>query len=284
MPGPETVAAALARGRSLLVAADVDGASTDARLLLQRVLAVDHAGLILSEARELSSDEQAWYNALLDRRCRSEPVSKILGEREFFGRSFRVTKDVLDPRPDTETLIALALEQALPPGGRVLDLGSGSGAIICTLLAEWPEALGTAVDVSLLALQVTEENARRLGVDGRLQAHRGSWFEGASGRYDLIVSNPPYIPAGDIAGLEQDVHAYDPHLALDGGADGLTCYRSIARGAAPFLAPGGRLIVEIGAGQAADVEDIFAGSGLAAVARRRDLGGHIRALLFTIPG
>jgi release factor glutamine methyltransferase len=280
MAAAESTVAALARGRALLVAADCVDASLDARLLLQAVLGFDHAGLILAGERMLSAEDMARYDALLLRRAADEPVSKILGVREFYGRPFRVTAYVLDPRADTETLVELALEQALPAGGHVLDLGSGSGALICTLLAEWPQATGVAVDLSPAALQVTEENARALGVDDRLTVLEGAWFAPVAGRFDLIVSNPPYIPSGDIAGLQPEVRAHDPHLALDGGPDGLTCYRAIAAGAAAHLAPAGRIIVEVGAGQAADVSSIFAGAGFHLSAERRDLGGHIRALQF----
>lgn len=279
----ESVRVALARGRALLVAADAVDASLDARLLLQDVLGLDHAGLILVEERVLTADEAARYDALLRRRADDEPVSKILGAREFFGRRFRVTADVLDPRADTETLIELALEQPLPAPGLVLDLGSGSGALICTLLAEWPQATGVAVDLSPAALQVTGENARALGVDHRLLLREGAWFAPVAGRFDLIISNPPYIPSREIAGLERDVREHDPHLALDGGPDGLACYRAIAKAAGEHLAPRGRIILEVGAGQAAGVTAIFAGVGFRLSAERRDLGGHMRALQFGSP-
>ncbi len=278
MPAPDTVASALARARARLVAADLVDASSDARLLMQRVLGCDHAGLILAGERVMTSDEQAALDALLMRRLSHEPVSKILGEREFYGRTFRVTEDVLDPRADTETLIDLALDV---PARRLLDLGSGSGALAVTLLAEWPEATGVAVDLSEKALAVTAENAERLGVAARLTCLQGTWFDPVEGRFDLIVSNPPYIPAGEIAGLEADVREHDPHLALDGGADGLSCYRAIAGGAAAHLAPAGRVIVEIGAGQGPDVARIFGDSGFWLAAERQDLGRHTRALLFT---
>jgi release factor glutamine methyltransferase len=278
MPAPDTVAAALARARARLVAADLVDASSDARLLMQRVLGCDHAGLILAGERVMTDAEQAALDALVMRRLAHEPVSKILGEREFYGRPFRVTADVLDPRADTETLIDLALQHRAT---RLLDLGSGSGALAVTLLAEWPEATGVAVDLSEKALAVTAENAGRLGVASRLTLLQGAWFAPVEGRFELIVSNPPYIPSGEIAGLDPDVRDHDPHLALDGGADGLSCYRAIAAGAAAHLAPEGRIIVEIGAGQGPDVARIFAGAGFRLAAERPDLGGHVRALLFT---
>jgi release factor glutamine methyltransferase len=280
MPAAESITAALAAARRRLVAADVTDATQDARLLMQRVLGCDHAGLILQGERLLSAEEAIAFEALLLRRLGHEPVTKILGERDFYGRVFRVTADVLDPRADTETLIGLALEERAQ---RLLDLGSGSGALIVTLLAEWPEATGVAVDLSPKALAITAENGERLGVGKRLTCLQGAWFAPVEGRFDLIVSNPPYIPSGDIAGLEPDVREHDPALALDGGADGLSCYRAIAAEAAGHLLPGGRVIVEIGAGQGPDVAGIFALAGFRLGAERPDLGGHVRALLFTLP-
>ena len=280
MPGAETVAMALARGRALLVAADSPDSGLDARLLLQAIMDLDHAGVISADRQVLTPEQVRRFDQYLARRLAHEPVSKILGQRDFYGRLFKVTADVLDPRADTETLIDLALELRAGPGGPVLDLGSGSGAIICTLLAEWPAATGLAVDLSAAALAVTAENAERLGVNARITLVQGDWFFGVTGRFDLIVSNPPYIPAGEIAALEPDVREHDPHLALAGGADGLSCYRAIAAGAGAHLAAGGRVIVEIGAGQQTDVAAIFAAAGLVLTAERLDLGGHVRALQF----
>jgi release factor glutamine methyltransferase len=280
MADAETVAAALTRARAVLVAADTPSPALDARLLLQAVLQVDHAGIVGRPERRLSHAEGELLAQYLARRLAHEPVSKILGVRDFFGRSFDVTADVLDPRADTETLIDLALRQNLPQPPRVLDLGSGSGALICTLLSEWPEASGVAVDLSEAALAVTARNAKALGVATRLQLVHGKWFTGVAGVFDLIISNPPYIPTAEIDGLEPDVREHDPHLALDGGEDGLSCYRAIAAGVAVHLAVAGRIIVEIGAGQAADVKAIFVAAGFAHSAEQADLGGHVRALAF----
>ena len=191
-----------------------------------------------------------------------------------------MTADVLDPRADTETIIELALQQRFPAAARLLDLGSGSGALICTLLAERPAATGVAVDLSAAALDVTRHNAEVLGVAGRLQTFQGSWFDPVVGEFDLIVSNPPYIPSAEIAGLEPDVRNHDPLLALDGGSDGLDCYRAIAGGVAAHLRPEGVVLVEIGAGQADDVVGIFTHAGFRLAGKRADLGGHVRALAF----
>jgi release factor glutamine methyltransferase len=213
------------------------------------------------------------------RREAREPVSRILGEREFHGRPFRVTPDTLDPRPDTETLVQMALA-LMPKTARFLELGAGTGAVAVTLLAERPECFGVATDISAAALAVARGNAERHGVADRLRLLEGSWFEPVSGVFDIIVSNPPYIPAGDIAGLSPDVRSFDPRLALDGGADGLDAYRAIAAGAADRLVPGGHVAVEIGAGQAAEVAAIFLLAGFLPAGQHLDLGGHVRCLAF----
>lgn len=274
------VATALAQARAALIAVDTPTATLDARLLLQDVLGLDHAGLIASDDRVLTADECALFQRHVVRRVAHEPVSKILGRRDFYGRVFHVSGDVLDPRADSEAVIELALELFSGGAPRLLDLGSGSGALICTLLAEWPEARGVAVDVSGAALAMTARNARSLGLAARLVLTGGSWFETVEGVFDLIVSNPPYIATADIAALEPDVREYDPLLALDGGDDGLACYRAIAAGVQYHLAESGGVIVEIGAGQASDVTAIFVGAGLVPAGQRKDLGGHVRALAF----
>lgn len=276
----KTVADALAEARAELIAVDTPTATLDARLLLQAVLKLDHAGIIGSSECKLTVDELAQFDGYVARRVAHEPVSKILGQRDFFGRSFYVTADVLDPRADTETIVELALQQKRPEAVSVLDLGSGSGALICTLLAERPAATGVAVDLSAAALEVTRHNAEVLGLAERLQALQGSWFEPVIGEFDLIVSNPPYIPSAEIAELEPDVRDHDPLLALDGGSDGLDCYRAIAGGAAAHLRPEGVVLVEIGAGQADDVVGIFTHAGFRLAGKRADLGGHVRALAF----
>jgi release factor glutamine methyltransferase len=186
-----SVAGALAKARATLVAADTPTATLDARLLLQAVLQLDHADIISQPERRLSAAEQTQLEGYVERRLAHEPVSKILGQRDFYGRAFYVTADVLDPRADTETVIELALQAKPSPPPNVLDLGCGSGALICTLLAEWPGAAGVAVDVSAAALAVTQRNAGALGIGGRLQTLQGSWFGPVEGRFDLVVSNPP---------------------------------------------------------------------------------------------
>ena len=276
---PDTLKPILDHAAARLKAAGCGTPELDARLLLQHVTGLTRADMILDPDRVIAPDAVIRFLSLVKRREAREPVSRILGEREFYGRSFRVTPDVLDPRPDTETLVEAALA-AMPHNSRILDLGTGSGAIIITLLAERPDTSGVAVDDSAAALAVASGNAERLGVGNRLACHQGSWFEGIDGRFDLIVSNPPYIPAGDIPGLSPDVKHFDPLLALAGGVDGLDPYRAIAAGATTHLEPEGLILLEIGAGQAEDVEAIFMAGGLRALSRHRDLGGHVRCLAF----
>ena len=189
---------------------------------------------------------------------------------------------MLDPRPDTETLIEAAL--AILPAGiapTILDLGTGSGAIIVTLLAERPQARGTATDLSPTALEAAKANAARHGVGSRLELIESDWWQGVSGRFDVIVSNPPYIPKAAIAGLAPEVRDFEPWAALDGGPDGYEAYRRIADGALAHLSPKGRVLVEIGDKQEHDVTAIFEENGLVPSRQWRDLGGRIRCLGFT---
>ena len=273
------VARLLREARALLAAAGCEQPALDARLLLQEAAGLSHSGIAAEPERQIEAAAISTFEAFITRRQRHEPVSRILGQREFYGRPFRVTSDVLDPRPDTETLIEAALALKHPPA-RILDLGTGSGAIIVTLLAELPGATGLATDLSPAALEVARGNAEALGVALRLAFAEGPWWAPVTGRFDLIVSNPPYIPTTVISGLSPDVRDFDPHLALDGGADGLDAYRRIAAGAASHLNPGGRVLVEIGAGQALDVEALFQSHNFIHDSNHSDLGGHVRCLVF----
>lgn len=273
----DTLASLLAAASARLTGSDTP--TLDARLLLQAAAGLSREDLILGPDRPLTPAQRDRFESFIARRVQHEPVSRILGEREFYGRVFTVTPDTLDPRPDTETIIEAALA-LMPKAARLLDLGTGTGAIAVTLLAERPDATGVATDLSPAALAVARENARRLGVAARLTLSEGSWFLPVAGAFDIILSNPPYIPAGDIAGLSPEVRNFDPSLALSGGTDGLDPYRIIAVGAAAHLAAGGHVLVEIGAGQAEDVAAIFVGHGFRPAGRHRDLGGHARCLVF----
>ncbi len=270
-----TVKKLLAQARARL--ADTETPSLDARLLLQHASRLTHAELIAEQDLILALDVVDSFEALVARRAGYEPVSRILGAREFYGRNFSVTPDVLDPRADTETIVEVCL--SFQPQ-RILDLGTGSGILAITLLAERGDATAVAVDVSPAALAVAKSNAVALGVAERLSLVEGSWFSRVVGQFDLIVSNPPYIPSGDVLGLDIEVRDHDPHLALAGGADGLDCYRLIAAGVGAHLAANGVVVLEIGAGQASDVTHIFEETGFALHEQRADLGGHVRALAF----
>ena len=216
---PETVAGLMRRAANQLSLRGIETAALDARLLLQAAASITHADIVAEPDLILPAEVTAGFWLLVERRCTFEPVSRILGTREFYGRNFRVTPDVLDPRADTETLIGAVLALAKGRGPlRILDLGTGSGAIVMTLLAELPEALAVATDLSAAALQVAKGNAEALGVANRVRFARANWFDGVDGQFDFIVSNPPYIPLGDIAGLAVDVRDFDPHKGAGWGA------------------------------------------------------------------
>jgi release factor glutamine methyltransferase len=273
----KTISALLNGARVAFKAIGIDTAALDARLLLQGASALSHEQIIAEADAALDPRTVSIFEHYVARRLKFEPVSRILGSREFYGRKFYVTPDVLDPRADTECVVALALAMVKHPA-RFLDLGTGSGAIAVTLCAERADFSGVASDVSAAALKVAENNAIENGVVGRLSFHRGSWFEGLSEKFDLIISNPPYIESS--APLMPDVLNYDPHLALFGGDDGLDAYRAIAAGAAAQLLPKGVVVVEIGAGQEADVDALFAAQKFELMETARDLAGHVRALKF----
>lgn len=280
----ETRRALLKKAGERLAAGGIETAALDARLLFQVASGLRHEDIVAEPDLMVPPDVAARFSKFIERRCKFEPVSRILGSREFYGRSFRVTPDVLDPRADTETLIgaALGLVKGKAPL-RILDLGTGSGAIVVTLLAELPGATAVASDLSAAALAVAKGNAEALGVAGRASFVQANWFEGIDGRFDLIVSNPPYIPLGDIAGLAPDVREFDPARALDGGPDGLEAYRRLAGGAGSHLAPQGHVVLEIGAGQENAVNNLFRAEGFDRESRHFDLSGHVRCLVFTRP-
>lgn len=203
------------------------------------------------------------------------PVSQIIGKRKFWKGTFKVTHDVLDPRPETELLVELGIQD---PFDRVLDLGTGSGCIVVSLLMERPNALGVGTDISEKALLVARENAESMGVAERVILRVSDWYDDVGGRFDLIVSNPPYIAEDEIRDLPPEVRSHEPHAAWAGGADGLSAYRAIVSGARNYLTPGGRLLVEIGSTQADGVRDLLAAAGLESVAVHGDLDGRDRVV------
>lgn len=275
-----TIQQALALATARLRDAGIEGAALDARLLMAAATGIDRARLTLHLRDEM--EEQAeffFFNMVLTRETRV-PLSHILKGRAFYGRWFSVSPQVLDPRPETEILVSAALEQ---PFSQVLDLGTGSGAIVLTLLAERPAATGIGTDLSGPALAVAQQNSRALGVADRLHLEQSNWFAAVGGRYDLIVSNPPYIAADEMPGLAPEVRDHEPHMALTDGGDGLAAYRAIAAGAPDHLVPGGWLMVEIGPTQAAAVTDLFGRAGLQAISVRPDFDGRDRVVLAQAP-
>ncbi len=277
--GRETVGEALRWGAERLARAGIEAPRREARLLLARALGRSVEWVLAHPEGELGDLPD--YGDLVRRREDREPVSHILGEREFWSLPFRVGRDVLDPRPDSETLVELALAQfpACDRPLRVLDLGVGSGCLLLSFLSERPLAFGVGVDFSPAALAVARENARALGLEKRCAFMCGDWADSLSGSFDLILANPPYIPEGEIDGLAPEVARFEPRTALAGGPDGLDCYRALAPGIAALIAPRGKAIVEFGIGQAEAVGGIFEGAGMTLGDNRSDLSGRPRCLL-----
>lgn len=266
----------LMEGTRALRDAGVPGPERDARLLLAEAIDLPVARLTLEPDWPVTAAQVAIFHGFLARRSAREPVSRILGRRVFWGRDFEVTPDVLDPRPETETLIAEALKGG--PANRLIDLGCGSGIIGVTLLAEWPKASGVSTDVSAPCLEVTARNAETHDVADRLTLVQSDWFDAVDGDFNLMVSNPPYITEEEMAHLDPDVALHDPHLALTPGGDGLAPYRILAEGAVKHLKSGGRILVEIGWKQGPDVAEIFADAGLSQVEITSDLDGRDRVV------
>jgi release factor glutamine methyltransferase len=264
--------------------AGVDAADLDARILVGSVLGLDLTGLIVAAARLLTADQTARLEDYARRRMAGEPVARIIGVKEFWGLPLRLSPATLVPRPDTETVVEAALEilraESKCDGPlRIADLGTGSGAILLALLSELPGGFGVGTDISEAALRTARDNARHLGFAARTAFVACDYAAALSGPFDLIVSNPPYIRAADIASLGTEVRDHDPHRALDGGADGLDAYRLIAPEAARLLAPGGALVVEVGDGQSGVVRGSMTAAGFASAGPpKADLAGIRRAV------
>jgi release factor glutamine methyltransferase len=264
-------------------ACGIESAELDARILIGHALDLDHAALAASGARILSAAQDRAIAALADRRLAREPVARITGSKEFWSLRLAINEATLVPRPDTETVVEAVLAAIDTRGARsrawrIADLGTGCGAILLALLSELPKSFGVGSDIDPAALAIARGNARRLGVNGA--AFIACDMAGAlRGPFNVVVSNPPYVPTDDLAALPPEVRQFDPRVALDGGGDGLNCYRAIAAAAAALLAPGGILVVELGAGQAEPVARLFAAAGLAALTVRPDLNGVPRALV-----
>ncbi|WP_321344575.1 peptide chain release factor N(5)-glutamine methyltransferase [Breoghania sp.] len=281
----ETLGAACRRMRNALRDAGFATSDLDARLLAADVVGLDPNRIVLEESRSLSAEEISRLNAHLEARLSHRPVGRILGRREFWGLEFSLSPETLEPRPDTETLVESALDlvgeraRAQVPL-RILDLGTGTGAILISLLHELPNAWGLASDIQPGALETARRNAVANGVGDRASFVCMSWMDAVSGPWDLIVSNPPYIRSAVIDDLDEDVRAHDPMLALDGGEDGLAPYRILVRQAFEALGgEGGALVLEIGFDQGREVSDLCRLAGFGNVMIRRDLAGCDRVVV-----
>jgi release factor glutamine methyltransferase len=277
----ETIASARKALAQSFAEASLENPALDARILICHALNLDPAGLVSQASRPLTPAEIARIATLVRRRLAREPVARILGVKEFWGLPLRLNAETLVPRPETETVVEAALaalgprrEQAL----RIADLGTGSGALLLALLSECPAAIGVGTDLSPAALACARANAQAFGLAGRACFVVCDYGVTLAGPFDLVVSNPPYVRAGEIAALPPEVRAFDPRRALDGGPDGLHGYRAIADDAHRLLAPDGVIVVELGYGQADAVVRLFSAAGLAVGDPRPDLSGVARAL------
>lgn len=267
--------------RQRLEAAGVDTPVLDARLLLEAGAAVSRLDIITDPRRPITQAQVDAVEALTRRREAREPVSHIVGRKHFWTLDLVVDAHVLTPRPETEFVVEAGLQELLPADApfRILDLGAGSGAIVLALLKERPNATGVAVEKSEAALEVLRTNAAKQGVGERLDIRRGDWANGIDERFDLVVSNPPYIPTADIDGLEPEVARHEPRLALDGGSDGLDAYRAICVELARLLKSDGAFALEVGVGQAETVRAMAEAAGLSTDEPRRDLSGVARVVI-----
>lgn len=277
-----TIADALRDAAAKLTAAGVAEPRFEARLLAGAAFALSREQLIARDLEAAPAEGLVRLANFLARRIGGEPAQRLLGHQEFWSLDFGLGPETLIPRADSETIVESALA-AIPDKTaplRLIDFGTGTGCLLLALLSELPNAIGLGVDISDGALNVAAENAGRLGFVSRARFRRGAWGEGLTAPVDLIVSNPPYIRDGDIEALAPEVARFEPRRALAGGPDGLDCYRALAPDIARLLAPGGLAVLEIGQGQADEVEAIMAAAGLAAAGRRADLAGIDRALSF----
>ncbi|TRC97831.1 peptide chain release factor N(5)-glutamine methyltransferase [Mesorhizobium sp. WSM4303] len=282
---PGTLGPLLRAARERLAAAGVADPALDARLIVEHFSGTDRTQAIAEPQRALDAGALAAIDAALRRRLAGEPVHRILGYREFYGLRLALSPETLEPRPDTETLVEAVLPFASETVERlgecrILDLGTGTGAIALALLSAVPAATAIGVDISQDALTTATRNAEQLGLTGRFEALHSDWFAKVCGRYHVIAANPPYIPSEDIGNLQDEVRDFDPRRALDGGVDGLGPYRIIAAEAAGFLEAQGKIAVEIGHTQRNEVKDIFAAAGYRLAGAFVDLGGNDRVLMF----
>jgi release factor glutamine methyltransferase len=280
MAKPVELGETMRRVRRRLEEAGIESAEMDARLIVEHVTGTTRLDLIARPDQLVAVAHVEAIEAAVKRRAAREPVHRIFGTREFYGLPMHLSSETLEPRPDTEILVDAVLAVAGDGPMRILDLGTGTGAILIALLRELPQASGVAVDISDEVLETATANADLNGVGHRFKALKSDWLAGVVGEFDVIVSNPPYIATRDIADLDMDVRGFDPQRALDGGADGLDCYRIIAAGSAAHLAGKGWIGVEIGHDQKKAVTAIFEEAGFDLHEARKDLGGNDRVLVF----
>ncbi len=280
------ISAALAKAGLELNANGVSNSKLDSLVLLAYAISFSKEQIIFNPDFELDSNQQKTFFDLIDRRSKREPVSHIVNQKEFFGKDFFVNSSVLDPRPDSEVLIELVLKKYSDKNKKlqILELGVGSGCLIITLLASYIQASGTAVDISKVALEIAKKNSYKHQVQNRLKLVESDLFHDLEivEKFDLIISNPPYINSEEIANLEPEVKNYEPRMALDGGKDGLDFYRRIATKAADFLNPDGKIILEIGYNQQEKIIKIFTEKNFLFLESKPDLAGIVRVLCFKI--
>ncbi len=274
---PDTIEAVLRRATSRLKEAGIENAEADTRQLLMDVTGLDRAAIITNSRADFESSHIAKLNSLLERRAAGEPLAYVLGKTHFWTLELSVSPDTLIPRPETERVVSHALDAiAQIDTPRILDLGTGSGAILLALLSERSKALGMGVDISPDALNIAKDNARTHNLTERVRFVQSDLFEEITDRYDLIVANPPYIKRSEIDGLDLSVRGFEPHLALDGGEDGLDFYRRIAQGAKEYLSPKGAVVMEIGYDQGPSVVSLMVNAGFPSVRLNRDLSQQNR--------
>jgi release factor glutamine methyltransferase len=256
----------------------IENSLREVRLMLASILNKTHEEILFDPPRTLKQEQQNILSVWVERRCQHEPLAKIIGKKEFWGRNFKVTKDTLDPRPDSETLIDVCLE-IIPIGTskQILDLGTGSGCLILTLLAERPDCSGLAIDISQATLDVAQENAKNLNLCDKVHFRQSDWFSSIDETFDIIISNPPYISKDDVL---SDETLYDPHQALFAGNDGFADYQKILRDASRFLEPHGKIVFEIGRTQAEAIIKMARSMGYTLIKLQSDLGGRDRCLVF----
>jgi release factor glutamine methyltransferase len=278
----DTIGAAITTAAARLTGAGIERPHAEARLLLEAATGLSRASVIAFPERTLGNAEARSFEQMVVRRCRHEPASRILGRREFWSLSFAVTPATLDPRPDSEALVGAVLAEVKDraAGISIIDLGTGTGCLLLALLSDLPNAKGIGVDLSAAAIAVAQSNAEALHLTARARFLRDDWARHVSDRFDIVVSNPPYIETGAIAQLAAEVAEYDPRAALDGGSDGLDAYRALLPHAKRLLAAGGIVALEIGQGQGPAIRDLAQGAGLRESGSACDLAGIERCLMF----